>query len=349
MARISVPRNSPKERVTQLLDTVLPRLRATPGVSAAGAGSMMPLMSMTAMTSITLPPDAGRGKPTTTRSLTYMVTPGYAEVLRLRLRDGRFFEDRDVAGGQHAMIVNEEFVRQYLSNGPVIGRRFKNLYNDDKNVITEIVGVVGNVLKDGNDRQPQPEIYFVHGSPTKRMIDFANILVRTMDEPTPLARTLRGLIHEADSTAIVERVAPLTELVSASVEQPRFATTVVGTFAALALALASVGLYGVLSYGVAERRRELAVRAALGARRADLVRLVLREGLAVTVAGAALGLVASTGLTRWMQGVLFGVTPLDAVSFALAPTVLLPVAVAACLVPARRAGATEPAVLLRGD
>jgi ABC-type antimicrobial peptide transport system permease subunit len=231
----------------------------------------------------------------------------------------------------------------------VIGRRFKNLYNDDKNVITEIVGVVGNVLKDGNDRQPQPEIYFVHGSPTKRMIDFANILVRTMDEPTPLARTLRGLIHEADSTAIVERVAPLTELVSASVEQPRFATTVVGTFAALALALASVGLYGVLSYGVAERRRELAVRAALGARRADLVRLVLREGLAVTVAGAALGLVASTGLTRWMQGVLFGVTPLDAVSFALAPTVLLPVAVAACLVPARRAGATEPAVLLRGD
>jgi ABC-type antimicrobial peptide transport system permease subunit len=231
----------------------------------------------------------------------------------------------------------------------VIGRRFKNLYNDDKNVITEIVGVVGNVLKDGNDRQPQPEIYFVHGSPTRRMIDFANILVRTMDEPTPLARTLRGLIHEADSTAIVERVAPLTELVSASVEQPRFATTVVGTFAALALALASVGLYGVLSYGVAERRRELAVRAALGARRADLVRLVLREGLAVTVAGAALGLVASTGLTRWMQGVLFGVTPLDAVSFALAPTVLLPVAVAACLVPARRAGATEPAVLLRGD
>jgi ABC-type antimicrobial peptide transport system permease subunit len=231
----------------------------------------------------------------------------------------------------------------------VIGRRFKNLYNDDKNVITEIVGVVGNVLKDGNDRQPQPEIYFVHGSPTKRMIDFANILVRTMDEPTPLARTLRGLIHEADSTAIVERVAPLTELVSASVEQPRFATTVVGTFAALALALASVGLYGVLSYGVAERRRELAVRAALGARRADLVRLVLREGLAVTVAGAALGLVASTGLTRWMQGVLFGVTPLDAVSVALAPTVLLPVAVAACLVPARRAGATEPAVLLRGD
>ena len=122
-----------------------------------------------------------------------------------------------------------------------------------------------------------------------------------------------------------------------------------GTFAALALALASVGLYGVLSYGVAQRRRELALRAALGARRADLVGLVLREGLAVTIAGAALGLVAATGLTRWMQGVLFGVTPLDAVSFALAPVVLLPVAVAACLLPARRAGATDPAVALRGN
>jgi ABC-type antimicrobial peptide transport system permease subunit len=160
---------------------------------------------------------------------------------------------------------------------------------------------------------------------------------------------LRDIVQSADGTAIVERVAPLGELVSASVEQPRFATTVLGTFAALALALASVGLYGVLSYGVAQRKRELAVRAALGARGVDLAALVLREGLAVTLAGAGMGLLAAIWLTQWMQGVLFGVTPLDAVSFALAPVVLLPVAVAACLLPARRAGATDPAVVLRGD
>jgi ABC-type antimicrobial peptide transport system permease subunit len=247
------------------------------------------------------------------------------------------------------MIVNEEFVRQYLSSAPVIGRRFKNLYNDDNDITTEIIGIVGNVLKDGNDRQPQPEIYFVHGSPTRRMIGFANILVRTSDDPAALARALRSIIQEADSTAIVERIAPLSELVSASVEQPRFATTVLGTFAALALALASVGLYGVLSYGVAQRKRELAVRAALGARGVDLAALVLREGLTVTLAGAGTGLLAAIWLAQWMQGVLFGVTPLDAVSFALAPVVLLPVAVAACLLPARRASATDPAVVLRGD
>jgi ABC-type antimicrobial peptide transport system permease subunit len=297
MARVSLPRNSPEERVTQLVETVLLRLRATPGVNAAGAGSMMPLMSMTAITSFPLPLDAGQGKPTMTRSLTYMVTPGYAEALRLRLRDGRFFDDRDVAGGPRAMIVNEEFVRQYLSSAPVIGRRFKNLYNDDKDITTEIIGIVGNVLKDGNDRQPQPEIYFVHGSPTRRMIGFANILVRTSDEPSRLARTLRDIVQSADGTAIVERVAPLSELVSASVEQPRFATTVLGTCAALALALASVGLYGVLSYGVAQRKRELAVRAALGARSVDLAALVLREGLTVTVAGAGMGLLAAIWLT----------------------------------------------------
>ena len=349
MARVSLPRNSPEERMSQLLDAVLPRLRATPGVTAAGAGSMAPLMTMSAITAFPLPPDAGRGKPTATRSLTYMVTPGYAESLRLRLREGRFFNDRDTAPGLRSMIVNDEFVRQYLSNDPVVGRRFENLYTNDKDVTTEIVGVVGTVLKFGNDREPQPEIYFVHGSPTRRMIGFANVLVRTTDDPSRLARTLRDIVQTADRTAIIERVEPLSSLVSASVDQPRFATTVLGTFAALALALASVGLYGVLSYGVAQRRRELALRAALGARRADLVGLVLREGLAVTIAGAALGLIAATGLTRWMQGVLFGVTPLDAVSFALAPVLLLPVAVAACLLPARRAGATDPAVALRGN
>jgi predicted permease len=349
MARVSLPRNSPRERMSQLLETLLPRLRALPGVTAAGAGSMMPLMSMTAITTFPLPPDAGRGKPTTTRSLTYMVTPGYAEALRLRLREGRFFTDGDTAPGLRAMIVNDEFVRQYLSNDPAIGRRFENVYADDKSVTTEIVGIVGTVLKDGNDREPQPEIYFVHGSPTRRMIGFANIVVRTSDDPSRVAPALRDVIRSADTAAIVERIEPLSAMVSASVEQPRFATMVLGAFAALAVALASVGLYGVLSYGVAQRRRELALRAALGARRADLVGLVLREGLLVTIAGAALGLVAATGLTRWMQGVLFGVTPLDAVSFAFAPLVLLPVAVAACLLPARRAGATDPAIALRGD
>jgi putative ABC transport system permease protein len=352
--RASVPRNAPPERMTPLIDGTLERLRATPGVVSAGAANMIPLMSMTAITSFTLPPDAGGGKPTMTRSLTYSITPGYAEALRLRLKEGRFFTDRDMArlkpgatnvGGMRYMIVNEQFVRQYLTAGPVVGRRFADLYGRT-GTTTEIVGVVANVLKDGNDREPQPEVYFPP-EPGRGIVGWVNFVVRTTGDPAAVSERARAIVREADPAAVVERIEPLTVMVSAAVAQPRFATTVLLTFASLALALAAVGLYGVLSYGVSERRRELGLRAALGAARADLVRLVLREGLRATLAGVAIGLAAAAALTRLMQAVLFGVTPLDALAFTLAPLALVPVAVGACLLPALRAASTDPAVALR--
>jgi putative ABC transport system permease protein len=153
-------------------------------------------------------------------------------------------------------------------------------------------------------------------------------------------------VHDALPAAAIETV-PLSQRVAASVDQPRFATTVLVTFAILALALASVGLYGVLSYSVSQRHRELGLRAALGAGKADLVRLVVREGLAAATLGLALGLLAAAGFTRLMQGVLFGITPLDPISFIAGPFVLAIVALLACLLPARRAASTDPAEALR--
>jgi ABC-type antimicrobial peptide transport system permease subunit len=218
----------------------------------------------------------------------------------------------------------------------------------EKDVVTEIVGVVGTVLKDGNDRQPQPEIYYAHGS-RHRILGAVNVVVRASGEPAALAALLRKTMRDVDRTVVVERVDPLADQVSASMAQPRFATTVLVTFAAVALALASVGLYGVLSYAVSQRRRELGVRAALGAARGDLVALVVREGLIVTALGLALGLAGAAALTRVMQGLLFGVTPLDAVSFAAAPAMLVPVAIVACLLPAYRAARIDPAEALRTE
>jgi putative ABC transport system permease protein len=349
--RAQLPRNAPPERMTQLVDGVLSRLRATPGVVSAGAANMFPLMSATAITSFSLPPDAGGGKPTMARALTYTVTSGYFEALRLRLKEGRFFTERDAAlvpqGQMRFMIVNEAFVRQYLTDATVTGRRFADLA--EKGTTTEIVGVVGNVLKDGNDREPQPEVYFLPGTPTRRMVGWVNFLIRTAGDPAAFSESARAIVRGVDSGATVERIEPLTAMVAASVAQPRFATTVLVTFAALALTLASVGLYGVLSYGVSQRRRELGVRAALGAGRADLVRLVLRDGLALTLVGVAIGLGAAAALTRLMEAVLFGVTPLDALAFTAAPVVLLPAAVAACLLPAFRAASIDPAVALRSE
>jgi putative ABC transport system permease protein len=156
-------------------------------------------------------------------------------------------------------------------------------------------------------------------------------------------------VREADHSAAIAEVTSLAQLVSASVDQPRFATTVLGAFAAAALSLAGVGLYGVLSFGVSQRRRELGVRAALGACRFDLILLVLRQGLMVTLLGLAIGLMAAAALTRLMEGLLFGVKPLDGMSFAAAPVLLVSVAVAACLRPALQAAATDPAEVLRSE
>ena len=208
--------------------------------------------------------------------------------------------------------------------------------------------MVGNVLKNGNDMRPEPEIYFLLTTTAdERPGGFTNIIVRTTGDPAAFADTMRALVRDLDRRIVIERIAPLTTLVSASVAQPRFGLTVVTVFAALALALAAVGLYGVLSYGVSQRRRELGVRAALGADRGRLIALVLREALAVSIVGAAIGLIAASALTRLMQTLLFGISPLDAVSYASGLVVLLIVALSAGFIPAWRAAMTDPAVALR--
>jgi putative ABC transport system permease protein len=349
-ARVLLPPGWTADRTSQFVDTMLERLRATPGVVGAGAGNMMPMVGATAVSTFVLPDTIGSATPTTTRSVTYVVTPGYAEALGLRLRDGRLFNERDANAGTRALIVNDEFVRQYLPGASIVGRVFAaGLYLNEKNIPTEIIGVVGSVLKDGNDRQAQPEIYFAQSSHGQHILGAVNLVVRTVDSPAPLATTIRRLIRDVERGASIERIEPLTDQVSASVAQPRFATTILATFAAVALALASVGLYGVLSYSVSQRRREFGVRAALGASKLKLVQLVLTDGLAVTGIGVVIGLAGAAVLTRLMQSALFGVTPLDATSFAGAALLLLAVAVAACLIPGSRAASVDPAEALRSQ
>jgi len=345
-ARVVMPRGATPERTSRFIDAALARVRAMPGVSAAGAGNMMPMVGASAITPLMLPDSASRGS-SDVRTLIYTITPGYAESLRLRRRAGRLFDDRDVASGTRAMIVNDEFVRRHLAGAPAIGRRFVNLLAADKNVTTEIVGVVGSVLKDGNDRQAMTEVYFVNGNNERRIAGFVNLIVRGTGEPAAMTNAVRQAIRAVDPAVSIERIEPLADQLAASMAQPRFATAVVVSFAVVALALASVGLYGVLAYTVSQRRRELGVRATLGASRARLVGLVLREGLVVAVVGVGVGLAGSAALTRLMQSQLFGVTPLDLPSFAGAGLVLLVVAVLACAIPAGRAAAIEPAEALR--
>ena len=283
--------------------------------------------------------------PGSARALSYIVTPGYQDALGLRVRQGRLFTEADRSSGTRAWVVNEEFARLYLPPQPV-GYRFEQTADTGTTPI-EIVGVVANVLKDGNDRRPQPEVYQVSRDRAAFGSRF-EIAIRTTAAPSSIAQAVRSLVHEALPTAAFETV-PLSQRVAESVDQPRFAMTVLVSFAVLALALASVGLYGVLSYGVSQRRRELGVRAALGASPRALVSIVVREGIAVSAIGLAAGLAGAAALTRFMEAALFGVSPLDAASFAAAPVVLLAVAAAACLRPARRAASIDPAEALRTE
>ena len=331
------------DREERFAQQLLDRLRSLPGVTAAGVANMAPLERSSLVAQVTLRGDAE--EPITARVLSYVVTPGFTEAMGLRLREGRPFQASDVSAPVVPILVNEEFVRLHLADGrPVAGRRFTSSF--DPQSTTEIVGVVGNVLKDGLDRAPQPEIYTLPYGSRSLSSDF-NLAVRTAGDPLAIVAPLRAAVTDIDPAVAVDDFETMAGKVSASVSAPRFATTILAAFATIALALAAIGLYGVLSYQVSQRRRELGVRAALGASRPALLRLVLRQGLAVTAAGIVIGLVAALWLSELMAGLLFGVEAHDAVAFIVAPVALLVVAVAAILIPARRAASADAMEALR--
>jgi putative ABC transport system permease protein len=347
-AHVMMPHGSKPDRSDRFTSEALSRVRALAGVASAGAGNMMPMFPRQAVATFPLPDPSGVSPEVTARATSYMITPGYIEALGVRLRAGRSFDESDVQSGTRAMLVNELFARRYLGPGPVVGRRFTNLFRRiDKGVVTEIVGVVAPMLKDGNDSEPQSEVYFVAKPQRNALGQSVSFVARTTGDPRALVAAVRAELRDLDRDVIIDSVQPLTVPLAASVAQPRFATATVTTFALLALILASIGLYGVLSYAVSQRGRELGVRAALGASRSSLLGLVLREGLVVATCGVVLGIGGAAAISRLMQGALFGVTPLDPISFAMAPAVLLPVAFAACLVPALRASRIGPAEALR--
>jgi putative ABC transport system permease protein len=325
--------------------SIVGRTRALPGIVAAGAGNMMPLDRTSQIAGFPAPWTRPGSAPTSARALQYVVTPGYAEALNLRITRGRLFRDTDAASEVRPWIVNEEFARLYLPPDP-IGYRWKvPATNTTPERTNEIVGVIANVLKFGNDAPAQPEYYVVPRAPM-RFYGHVEIAVRTAANTGAIAPAMRDVIRTAAPGAAIETVL-LSERFADSVDQPRFALTVMAALAALAVGLASVGLYGVMSYGVSQRRRELGVRAALGAARRDLVLLVLGDGLRVTAIGLAVGVAAAAALTRFMQSALFGVEPLDVASFVAAPLLLALVAAIACLLPARRAASVNPAEALR--
>ena len=329
-------------------EAILARVRALPGVITAGAANMAPLVPVSAIRMLTLPERTAAGEPIQARATAWTVTTGFAESLGLRLKAGRLFTAADASDPANLVIVNEEFVRLYWSDGrPVVGRRYDGVFGP-RGQQTEVVGIVANTLKDGLDRQAEPEIYTLRKpGPQVGLGRSLNLVVRADRNPAALARDIRRVVLDLEPRAAFDEVSPLTAKIAASVAEPRFSASVLAGFAGLAVLLAAIGLYGVLSYGVSERRREMGVRAAMGASRRQLVGLIVREGLGVVLLGLLVGLAGAAALSRLMQGLLFGVTSLDLWVYLAAPAILVLVATLACLIPARRAAAVDPVEALR--
>jgi len=317
---------------------VLGRAQGVAGVEAVGGSSSPPLGGYSAsISALTL-----QGRPDQLPTTYYsMVSSGFFRTMRIPLLLGRYFSDADREGSPSVIIVNESFARRYSPGENCLGRRIESW--TQKNDWLTIVGVVGDARFEP-EREPEPAVFLPY---LQAGADQMTLVVRTAGDPMHWATAVRNQVASVDKDQPPFDLSTLDESQSASLAPRRVNTLLLGAFALLGLILASVGIYGVVSYSVAHRTHEIGVRMALGADQTDVLRLVVRQGLGLALVGIALGLAASFGLTRFLQSLLFEVKPIDLVTFAATALLWLAIAVLACYVPARRATKVDPIVALR--
>ena len=276
------------------------------------------------------------------------VSPEYLTTLGVPLVQGRHFDERDQLQTELVAIVNETMASQFWPGEEVIGKRFKLGGPDSAEPWRAIVGVATDVRQMGPDAPVKAEMYLPYSQVTVAPFYAArDLVIRTSSEPTQIVAAVRREIRAVDPNQPLSDIRTMADIIDGETAPRRIGTALSSAFAVLALALASIGLYGVLSYFVVQQTRQIGVRLALGAHPRDVLSLVLRKGLVLTLTGVAIGLAASLALTRLMQNLLFGVGAFDPLTFAAGTLVLIVVALAACAMPARRAAKVEPLVALR--
>jgi putative ABC transport system permease protein len=323
---------------------VVERVRAVPGVQAASAA--MPLLGGW-QSSFTLegrpePPPGQLPSADITR-----VAPDYFRAMGLRVVEGRVFTERDTAEAPLVAMVDETFVRTHYPGESAIGKRlrFGSTRSGDTDVPwLEIVGVVGHVKNYGVDEASRVEVYRPYEQSPASSV---TLIVKADKDPAALAAGLREAVKASDPDVPLYAVRTLAEIVSDRTAQRRLAVMLISVFAAVALLLAAIGIYGVMSYAVTQRTQEIGIRMALGAERQDILRMVLRHGSLMAVTGIAVGLVTALGMARLITSLLFQVSATDPPTFSIVPVVLIAVALLACYIPARRATRVDPLVALR--
>jgi putative ABC transport system permease protein len=255
---------------------------------------------------------------------------------------GRAFTEHDTQDARSVAIVSQTLAQRFFPNGDAIGKRIN--VNTGPERYREIVGIVGDVKQNGLTKETRPHVYEPFAQAPNQ---FMTLVVRYTSDPASLVPAIRGKVLAIDSELPLQRVTGLDRVISNSIRQQRFTSLVLAVFAGVALLLATAGLYGVISYSVAQRTHELGIRVALGAQVKDVMQLVLRQGLTFVLVGEGIGIVGAFALTRLLGGLLFGVTPTDATTFIAVTAGLTMIALFACYVPARRATRVDPLVALR--
>jgi len=275
------------------------------------------------------------------------VSVNYLKAMNIPLRQGRYFDKRDNETSMRVAIINETMARQYWPGENALGRRF-NIGDPNDGEWMEIVGIVADVRQMGLDEPVKAEMYF----PYRQITDWLgyiprDLAIRTSGETSHLVGSVRQIIRDVDADQPISNIATMSEVLGVEGEQRRMGMIMLVAFAGLALLLASLGIYGVLAYFVTQHTNELGVRMALGASQRNILALVLKKGMGLTLLGVAIGIAVSFALTRLMSSLLFGVKAFDPLTFVTVPLLLATVALVACWIPARRAAKVDPMVALR--
>jgi putative ABC transport system permease protein len=336
------------QRKRTFYDECLARVQAVPGVQSAALAHSLPIDG-TNWTSIFIAAD----KPVPSRanmasSGYFRVSASYLETIGLRLLQGRWFNGADTAESAPVVVINETLARRIWPNENPIGKRIKQGLPDDMDRESrpwrEVIGVVNDVKMDGLDQGANLQTYLPY---VQLPYESVGVIVRAERKPAALATAVEQAIHSVDKDLPVYAIWTMDQLIGQSLAQRRLTLVLLASLAGLALLLAAVGIYGVVSYSVRQRTHEFGLRMALGAQSRDVLTLILGQGIKLTFVGIGLGSVAAFALTRWMESLLFGVRATDALTFSVIAVVLLLVALVACWVPSRRATKVDPMIALR--
>jgi putative ABC transport system permease protein len=341
---INLPRATYKDAQARLtfVDRLMPRLTALPGLKSIALGSNLPLDAGLQGTEFKV-----EGEPVVSTNIPHthvsIVTPGYFQTLGISILQGRDFGASDTRESPGVVIINSELARKYFGTQNPIGRRVEMGFRDG--VPLEVIGVTSDVRQTGLQADPYPGMFLPY-SQYQASVPLV-IVARSANDPGAVAAAVRQEVRYVDSTLPIYDVKTMDHVLYTVTARPRFLTFLLVMFATVAVLLAAIGIYGIMSYTVAQGTREIGIRAALGAQRRDLLRMVLSKGLKLTLIGIALGVVGAFGLTRLMSSLLFGVSATDPITFVGVTAVLVIVALVASYLPARRATKIDPLVALR--